>query len=424
MSDIKRLNYFNGQFLVEDDFNDEQAYHLGMRRRLNQALQTWGIADGGLVVTGVGSNQVSVGVGMAIDKDGREIVLLDPQTHDLSPFGSNKDVYLTIQYQDVQDQADRYTSGGVDNYTRWTERPLVQPTPTQPPADGSVITLARVHLGASGNVETIDQSVRTIASSKIDPGSNLQVGSLTLTDPNVESANWAQMRLGASKRADLTGSLHVTGDIDLEGKLSGNLTSNIVDTSQIMDNAVTSAKIANNSIDTAKIADNAVTTAKIADGNVGTSKLANLSVTTAKIADGNVGTSKLANLSVTMDKIADNAVTAAKVQTAAIGTAQLADSAVSFAKLKLTQVWDSTTTLPANGTMGFNVLAVPLSSPRGAFILVYAYSKTNSGIFEWREQSSTGGLAPNLWINQTVYFHNLTAISIEIAFKIYMLLEG
>ena len=33
---IKRLHYFDRQFLVEADFTDEQQYHLDMRRRLNR----------------------------------------------------------------------------------------------------------------------------------------------------------------------------------------------------------------------------------------------------------------------------------------------------------------------------------------------------------------------------------------------------
>ena len=80
MADIKRLNYFNSQFLVEKDFNDEQAYHLGMRRRHNRTLHTWGVADGGLSVTKTSDGKgVSIGLGMAIDRDGQEIVLLDAQ---------------------------------------------------------------------------------------------------------------------------------------------------------------------------------------------------------------------------------------------------------------------------------------------------------------------------------------------------------
>ncbi|HSN77446.1 MAG TPA: hypothetical protein VL334_20435 [Anaerolineae bacterium] len=187
MTDIKRLNYFNSQFLVERDFNDEQAYHLGMRRRLNRSLHTFGVADGGLVVTKTGSKEVSVGAGMAIDKDGREIVLLDPAVVPLNAFAANADVFLSIQYRDVQDPVDHYTAGGVENYIRWTERPDVKASTIQPPTDGSVIPLARVHLDANGDVTTTDQSIRPVASSKIDPGSSLQVNSLTASSLQVNS---------------------------------------------------------------------------------------------------------------------------------------------------------------------------------------------------------------------------------------------
>jgi hypothetical protein len=41
-----RVRYFNGQFLQEEDFQVEQAYHLDRQRRHNRTLHTPGIADG------------------------------------------------------------------------------------------------------------------------------------------------------------------------------------------------------------------------------------------------------------------------------------------------------------------------------------------------------------------------------------------
>ena len=46
MADIKRLNYFTSQFLQAKDFQDERAYHLGMRRLHNQRLHSWGVVYG------------------------------------------------------------------------------------------------------------------------------------------------------------------------------------------------------------------------------------------------------------------------------------------------------------------------------------------------------------------------------------------
>jgi len=83
MADIKRLHYFNHQFLVESDFTDEQQYHLVMRRRHNAALHDYGVADG-LAVSRSGDREITIQPGMAIDRGGRELVLLDSRIVSLS----------------------------------------------------------------------------------------------------------------------------------------------------------------------------------------------------------------------------------------------------------------------------------------------------------------------------------------------------
>src|SRR5262245_33567757 len=122
MADIKRPNYFNFQFLAEEDFNDEQAYHREMRRRHNRLLHTFGVA-GGMEVTRAGARQVRIAAGVAVDRDGREIVLEDARVYTLVTAGNNTDVFLTIAYKEDLDEADHYTQGGVDEFKRITERP-------------------------------------------------------------------------------------------------------------------------------------------------------------------------------------------------------------------------------------------------------------------------------------------------------------
>lgn len=183
MTDIKRLNYFNQQFLVDTDFNDEQAYHRQMRLRHNMTLHTWGVADGGFAVsvTTGSTKSVTVSTGIALDNLGQEIILLSPQALDLSGFTPNSDIYITIQYQEAG--SDFSTASGVPQNTRWTESPKLQAVTTAPPSDGSVIALARVHLDGNGNIPpaNIDPGIRAISSSKISPAANLQVGSLSVS---------------------------------------------------------------------------------------------------------------------------------------------------------------------------------------------------------------------------------------------------
>ena len=173
MPDIKRLNYFNYQFLVDRDFEDEQAYHLQMRRRHNRQMHTPGVADG-LTVTKVAANQVRISAGTAVDRDGREIVLEDARVHTLVTGGNNVDVFLTMSYQDVSDPADRYTQGGIDDFTRVTERPKIEDTSSAPPADSPALLLARIRLNATGVIESdaaINTAVRVPAFARLAPKS-------------------------------------------------------------------------------------------------------------------------------------------------------------------------------------------------------------------------------------------------------------
>jgi hypothetical protein len=137
MSDIKRLHYFNHQFLVESDFADEQQYHLAMRRRHNAALHDYGVADG-LAVTRTGDREITVQPGLAIDRDGRELVLLDSRIvglSDAAAFPAGATIHLTIAYDEAE--SDPSTATGVTGNTRIIERPQLVASTTAP-AGGSL----------------------------------------------------------------------------------------------------------------------------------------------------------------------------------------------------------------------------------------------------------------------------------------------
>jgi hypothetical protein len=101
---LDRLNYYNGQRLEAEDFRLEQEYHIRVRRWLNKSLYSWGIAAGLEVTVKEGdAHKVIVHPGMALDAEGREIILLEaremqvmgtPSTAAGLVFGN----YLVIQY--------------------------------------------------------------------------------------------------------------------------------------------------------------------------------------------------------------------------------------------------------------------------------------------------------------------------------------
>ena len=320
MADIKRLNYFNYQFLVENDFSDEQTYHLGMRRRHNIVLHSWGIADG-LAVSKTGDKEVTISPGLAIDNTGREIVVLDPVTVDLTSFGPNANVHLTIAYQEILHEDDHYTSGGVDNYTRTTERPKIEGKTTVPPGDGSVINLALVKLDGSGNVSSIDTIVRKPVGSKIAPAT---VGPTEL-----------------AKNA-------VTGEkIANNAVTSGKIANGTVATVDLAARAVTEQKLANDAVSTRTLQASAVNDDKIAINAVTSAKLREADGTTGQNANSGSGvkTAHLQNGAVSEVKVAGNAVTSSKIKEAdgtsgqntntgsGIKTAHLQNLAVSLSKL-------------------------------------------------------------------------------------------
>lgn len=156
---VKRLNYFNHQFLAEQDFKDEQAYHLAMRREHNRFLHTWGVADG-FEVERVDATEVLVTRGFAIDRDGREIILEDSVRRGTKHLGPSTDAYVSVSYRESFDETDHHGGTGVDAYTRVTESAELRIERQSPSEDGLVLPLARMTLDSEGRIERLDTSVR------------------------------------------------------------------------------------------------------------------------------------------------------------------------------------------------------------------------------------------------------------------------
>ncbi len=103
---LDRLNYYNGQRLEADDFRQEQQYHIYVRRALNRSLYSDGIAAGLEVTAKEGDlHKVVVSPGLALDQDGREIILLEDT--EVQVMGTPSEVegevfgnYLCIAYEE------------------------------------------------------------------------------------------------------------------------------------------------------------------------------------------------------------------------------------------------------------------------------------------------------------------------------------
>ena len=166
---VKRLNYFHYQFLQEQDFKDEQSYHVAMRRRHNSEFHTFGRVRGLDVTFVAGERRVRISPGTAVDSLGREIVVESNLDVDLQSH-AGATVYLTIAHK--EEGTDASTQPGVaGNFTRTTEsfqNPRISATaPTDPTLD---LILGRITLNANppdGAVTAVDFSERTEAGAKI-----------------------------------------------------------------------------------------------------------------------------------------------------------------------------------------------------------------------------------------------------------------
>ncbi len=226
MADIKRLNYFTHQFLEENDFKDEQFYHLDMRRRHNKGLHVWGIAYG-LEISGVANgNKVTIAPGMAIDNKGREIVL--ETNYDVSlPSDQNvkTDYYLLLVYIEKKLPKDNKTHGGVTKSTRTTESlfdSVTNPKLSKTKGSNDLI-LGKITVTKDGGlVKPFDLSERRATDAK--KAIKLSIDNHIPSEwPDIKGFELSAVGSGLqgikvnSKRTIFSGDLEVDGDLIVKG---------------------------------------------------------------------------------------------------------------------------------------------------------------------------------------------------------------
>ncbi len=152
----KRVNYFTHQFLREQDFKDEQQYHLEGRRQHNRLFHPPGVLEG-FEVRQKGETEITVEPGFAVDASGREIELSQPVTRSLTSFNHDTDAFISVSFLEEFKDEDHVSAGGVEGYVRTTELAEVHEQRREhiPP---DAVVLARVKVGSRGHIEHIDMS--------------------------------------------------------------------------------------------------------------------------------------------------------------------------------------------------------------------------------------------------------------------------
>ena len=215
MSEIKRVHYYDHQYLREQDFTDEQTYHTNMRRRHNRSLHTSGIIHGFEITISDDKSEIQVSAGMAMDINGKEIVLESSENHIIEiENNENGFRYISIQYHQEQTDPppDDFEITAADN-TRWTESALINIEKEIPEDTGIKIILGKISIEA-GKIKEIDISECRYSGacgeghfSKVGIGTSGSNNTLTVfgtgeTGKKLDSEKW-QSRIGTADRGRL-----------------------------------------------------------------------------------------------------------------------------------------------------------------------------------------------------------------------------
>jgi hypothetical protein len=118
---LKRLNYYYGQFLQQQDFADEQSYHIQQRQALGRALYTYGVLEG-LTVEAVGDDAVvQVAPGSAIDGSGQLIILSAAYPVPIQTAAGSQQILAIAYAEETSDLASE--KDGMAGNTRVSETP-------------------------------------------------------------------------------------------------------------------------------------------------------------------------------------------------------------------------------------------------------------------------------------------------------------
>lgn len=241
---VKRLNYFYGQFLKENDFKDEQFYHIESLSNHNKYLHSWGIASGLDVSADRTKKHVILDEGMAMDRGGRQIILEKSMKIDI-PKESGPICYLMISLGITQTDPAQETDFGGN--TRILEEPLIEFGKKMPDDKSNNVFLAEIKIDPENRtISSIDKTNRKT----IGLSDDIKVKSITF-DQEKGQDKWPIIKGLAGKNVSLeinSRNTSLTGDVRIEGtlvagKISGELESNMVGINQIRNESISISKI-------------------------------------------------------------------------------------------------------------------------------------------------------------------------------------
>lgn len=153
--DMKRMNYFNGLLLKEEDLTLDQNYHKRVRQLHNRHFHDWGVVDGLKVAMRDGIT-VEIAPGFALNRVtdpehneeiSQEIMVSDAHPDrviNLSGYSTSDQIYISISYQEKLTDTEVLKGGG--NPIHVLEQAKIEVSSRKPLDVHQNILLARVNL--------------------------------------------------------------------------------------------------------------------------------------------------------------------------------------------------------------------------------------------------------------------------------------
>jgi hypothetical protein len=174
---------------------------------------------------------------------------------------------------------------------------------------------------------------------------------------------------------------------------------NVIDSGNIVDDAITSSKIASNAVTADAILDGAVTNDAILNGALSGSKLVNETITATQLGPNSITTPKIATNAVTSDKIVANAITANEIASNAVTSAKITSNAITSDKIAANAITadkiDAGTISAAKIVSGSLAQVEAGSSTGDTATITFSTSSadSSSGILVFGELTATSGAA-------------------------------
>jgi len=170
----KRLKYYDGQFLVVQDFQAEQNYHLDRQRRQNRLLRTPGILEGLEVEVNDNRTGVKIAPGTAVDYQGRLIIVSDllifqgkPESLgsdgkfeiDIGEYDEATAITLYLGYREVNAERDiplddEDQAREVESPPRWEEQAVLEVT-DEVPNNKEAIQFGIININSDGSIRNV-----------------------------------------------------------------------------------------------------------------------------------------------------------------------------------------------------------------------------------------------------------------------------